>query len=219
MAYLGMLSRKVQFPHLYHPSMNLLTQNRFSPYSGKPLLRFLLKINKPQGFTLIELLVVVLIIGVLSAIALPQTMEMIGRSREAEARTLMGTMNRAQQAYFTEKADFAQSADQLEVPVGSEKHYVVFVNQGNCVTVGGLQGAKGIDNPNKGTRDYVAAVGYDPENRSYSTVICRSIDEDNNYTILGLRATGTTTGTGSVAAVTGGTQAQCDGSAGVQRLE
>ncbi|EAM49631.1 hypothetical protein CwatDRAFT_3181 [Crocosphaera watsonii WH 8501] len=98
-------------------------------------------------------------------------------------------------------------------------HYVVFVNQGNSVTVGGLQGAKGIDNPNKGTRDYVAAVGYDPENRSYSTVICRSIDEDNNYTILGLRATGTTTGTGSVAAVTGGTQAQCDGSAGVQRLE
>ncbi|MGK7884499.1 MAG: type IV pilin protein [Crocosphaera sp.] len=199
--------------------MNLLNQNLSSRYPSIVLPRSLLQTNKQQGFTLIELLVVVIIIGVLSAIALPQMMKIIGQSREAEAKNLMGAMNRSQQVYFYETSEFATSAVQLEVPIGNEQHYVVFVNQGNSSTVGGLQGAKGIDNQNKGTRDYVAGVGYDSTDRTYSMVICRSIDKNTNYSIVGLGATDSTTGTGTVTAVTGGTQAQCDSSAGVQKLE
>ena len=91
----------------------------------------LLQTNKPQGFTLIELLVVIIIIGVLSEIALPHRIEIVGRSRESEAKTFMGAINRAQQAYFNEKADFVRSADQLEVPLGNDKYYTVFVHQLN----------------------------------------------------------------------------------------
>ncbi|MDJ0846509.1 MAG: type IV pilin-like G/H family protein [Crocosphaera sp.] len=199
--------------------MNLLNQNLSSRYPSITLPRALLQTNKQQGFTLIELLVVIIIVGILGTIALPQMMKMIGQSREAEATNLMGAMNRSQQGYFYEKSEFATSAVQLEVPIGNEQNYVVFVNQGNSSTVGGLQGAKGIDNQNKGTRDYVAGVGYDPTDRTYSMVICRSIDKNTNYSIVGLGATDTTIGTGTVTAVTGGTQAQCDGSAGVQKLE
>ncbi len=200
-------------------AMNLPTQNLSSRYPPKHLLKSLLRSNNQQGFTLIELLIVILIIGVLSAIALPQMLEIIGRSRESEARSVMGAMNRAQQAYFNEKATFARSAVELEVPVGKEKHYIIFVNQGNNFRVGGLQGAKGKDNRKFGTRDYVAAVGYDSINRTYSTVVCRSIDKSNNYTILGLRSIDTNLGTGRVTGARGETLAECINDAGVETLE
>ena len=179
----------------------------------------LLQTNKPQGFTLIELLVVIIIIGVLSEIALPHRIEIVGRSRESEAKTFMGAINRAQQAYFNEKADFVRSADQLEVPLGNDKYYTVFVHQLNSLTVGGLQGAKGKDNAGNGTRDYVAGVSYDPIKRIYSSVVCRSIDKNNEYRILGLRATDTSIGTGRVAGVIGGTQARCDQNVALETMQ
>ncbi|WP_107667384.1 type IV pilin-like G/H family protein [Cyanothece sp. BG0011] len=185
----------------------------------KNTLRLLPQRSQNKGFTLIELLVVIIILGVLSAIALPQMLQIIGRSRESEARSLIGAMNRAQQAYFNEKATFARSAVELEVPVGNEKYYLVFVDSNNDFTQGGLQGAKGIDNATNGTRDYSAAVSYDPIERTYKTVVCRSISQASNYQINRLRSQDTTLGTGRVGGVIGGTNAQCVQSAGVETVE
>jgi type IV pilus assembly protein PilA len=64
------------------------------------------KKNENEGFTLIELLVVIIIIGILSAIALPSFLNQANKARASEAKTYTGSVNRAQQAYFLEANTF-----------------------------------------------------------------------------------------------------------------
>ena len=78
------------------------------------------KKDTSEGFTLIELLVVVIIIGVLAAVALPNMLGQVGKARESEAKSTIGALNRAQQAYYTEKGSFADATNKLEVPVNSD---------------------------------------------------------------------------------------------------
>ena len=55
-----------------------------------------------KGFTLIELLVVVLIIGILSAIALPQYTKAVEKSRASEAEQMLRSLRDAQAFCFLE---------------------------------------------------------------------------------------------------------------------
>lgn len=75
------------------------------------------KANKNSGFTLIELLVVIIIIGILSAIALPSFLGQTAKARASEAKTNVGGMNRAQQAYYLENQVFAGTASVSSAPV------------------------------------------------------------------------------------------------------
>ncbi|MDX2217263.1 MAG: type IV pilin-like G/H family protein [Oculatellaceae cyanobacterium bins.114] len=79
-------------------------------------------IPREQGFTLLELLVVIMIIGLLSALALPSFLSQSSKARESEALTYIGSINRGQQAYFLEKNTFG-NLDDLQVGLSSSKNY------------------------------------------------------------------------------------------------
>jgi len=81
------------------------------------LLQFLNNKKEDEGFTLIELLVVIIIIGILSAIALPAFLNQANRAKQSEAVTYVGSMNRAQQAYRLESGSFAPGIPELNLGI------------------------------------------------------------------------------------------------------
>ncbi len=90
---------------------------------AKFLQHLLRKREGDQGFTLIELLVVIIIIGILSAIALPSFLNQTAKARASEAKSNVGAMNRAQQAYFLEQSNFTSTPSQLGLSLKNSDNF------------------------------------------------------------------------------------------------
>lgn len=90
--------------------------------------------ERSRGFTIIEILVVLMIIGFLSAIALPSMLAQSNKARESEAKTYVGAINRGQQAYFLQTSEFGYLAD-LQLGISSSANYTYdSVPSGNGMT-------------------------------------------------------------------------------------
>ena len=157
------------------------------------LLLNLAKNKKDKGFTLIELLVVIIIIGVLSAVALPNLLGQVGKARESEAKNGVGSINRGQQAYFTERSSFAEfttsslDAVRESLGVGIQTEFYDEISLATTNTTDDSDAEVLLGNSNRlndGTRDYGGAIARDGGNQSFESITCRMTDAQETTPIV-----------------------------------
>jgi type IV pilus assembly protein PilA len=88
------------------------------------------KINRLNGFTLIELMIVLAIIGILSAIAIPQFSLHRTRSFNAAAQADLRNAATAQEAYFMDHGIYCSVTTNLISPT-----YMLFFSRGVSLTI------------------------------------------------------------------------------------
>ncbi|MEW6499514.1 MAG: type IV pilin-like G/H family protein, partial [Cyanobacteriota bacterium] len=66
-----------------------------------------------------------IITGILAAIALPSFLNQAAKAKQSEAKTYIGCINRAQQAFYLEKSQFASRIEELAIGIRAEtQHYM-----------------------------------------------------------------------------------------------
>jgi type IV pilus assembly protein PilA len=130
------------------------------------------KYQELQGFTWIELLVVVVVMGILSAIVLPSFLNTGKRCCKCspEAQERVGSLARAQQAYFLEESQFASTIPELGKVIESRSGNYTYSIENNKTHV--FVFGKSQKPP---LNSYVAGIFINPSEKSTSTaILCKA---------------------------------------------
>lgn len=104
-------------------------------------------LNRRAGFTLIELMIVVAVIGILTAIAIPAYQDYVTRSKRADGRAALLSLQLAQEKYRTNCPQYADGihASTLTCVTGGshnlvantsspDSYYTLAITAGNATT-------------------------------------------------------------------------------------
>jgi type IV pilus assembly protein PilA len=101
--------------------------------------------TKEAGFTLVELMIVVAILGIVSALAIPNFIRYQAQSRQSEARTSLSAIFVSETAYYGEQSVFG-TFDQIGYALaGTTNRYAYRVGLGTTVNVDLLPPGVGFD--------------------------------------------------------------------------
>lgn len=92
------------------------------------------KFGSRMGFTLIELLVVVLIIGILTAVAVPQYQNAIAKARFTQLLTASDAIRDAEKVYYFNNGVFTQKVKMLTVSLPKSTNGTYFAGKNDVWT-------------------------------------------------------------------------------------
>lgn len=167
-----------------------------------------------QGFTLIELLVVIIIIGILSAIAIPSLLSQTNKAKQTEAKVTLSSLNRAQQTYYLERSEFITDAANIgALGIGvktltSNYQYEFAPITGDAgVTIGVAMLANPVGSGSQ--KSYASGIGIAYQagagEASTLTTLCESTQQNQDLDVSAIAVTPgiATTGGGSVECAAG----------------
>ena len=146
------------------------------------------KMNKKQaGFTLIELVMVIVILGILSAFALPRFADLTGDAREASISGLAGALKSAAAiAHSQQVADGTSSSTAVTL----DNESILMVEGFPTTAAGGITLAANVDTAN----DYTAAVlaatvtytlpGYTPPTGTFCQAVYTAATASSSYKVV-----------------------------------
>jgi len=142
--------------------------------------KFLQHINKrrqDQGFTLIELLVVIIIIGILSAIALPAFLSQANKAKQTEAKQYVASINKGQQAYYAENTSFGSSVSILGLGLKTQTSNYIYSVTSLADGNGGQANAAPVSSAESALKGYSGGVALVSagEAKTTQSILCQSL--------------------------------------------
>ncbi len=128
-----------------------------------------------KGFTLVELMIVVAIIGILSAVAIPNFMRFQAKSRQSEAKTNLKGFHTSMVSYFAEKNKYP-TADAAGLKA------VGFKTEGNNIYSYSLLGANDVPDANgakPACSGGAAMTAANSTNGTFVSIGCGNVDNDD----------------------------------------
>lgn len=91
-----------------------------------------MRFYKKKAFTLLELMIVVIIVGILATLALPRFITAANRAREAEARSILGSIRSAQLRYYLEWDAYTATIGNLDLDLtANPTDYYTYISADN----------------------------------------------------------------------------------------